>query len=174
MHKKLRERLRELVEKNGLLNCVQCGKCSSVCTMTEIFDDFAYSWSPRMVIEDALSERDLFRSPSVWRCLACDVCEHTCPSGVRFRDFIVSLRELAIEFGYSTNLPKCDRCGAPLLPKHTLDYVRGKTREHVPDSVLLCERCKRRIIIEQFKQNARASKKAVPIWRKDGRRRSKT
>jgi Fe-S oxidoreductase len=142
--------------------------------MTDIFEDFAYSWAPRVVIEDALSGRDLARSSRTWHCLACEVCEYTCPNGVRFRDFILSLRNLAQQLGYTRDVRNCRSCGAPLLPGHTLRYVRRKTKDFVPDSALLCERCKRRIIMKRFKTDSKTSKKVVSIWRRDGRKKSKT
>jgi Fe-S oxidoreductase len=165
-----RKALQELIERHGLLSCTQCGKCSSVCTMTDIFDDFAYSWAPRNVIEDVLSERDVLQGPRIWNCLACEVCEYTCPSGVQFRQFILSLRALAARLKGPEYLRRCKSCGALLEPAHTLKYVRRRTGRYTPDSTLLCNRCKKRIIMGRFKDNLRMSKKVVSEWRKGGQK----
>ena len=153
------KRIEELVIKHGLVKCVQCGKCTSACTMAEIFEDFRYSWAPRTIVQEALFSTDLFKASSIWFCLTCDVCEVTCPSGVHFKDFIISLRDLAVERGYIKYLKKCERCGKPILPEHTSTYVQEKAKEYTPDSVLLCERCKRHILARRFKENLRASRK---------------
>lgn len=167
------KRIDELVEKHSLLKCVQCGKCTSACTMTEIFEDFRYSWAPRTIVQQALFSTDLFRASSIWFCLTCDVCEVTCPSGVHFKDFIISLRNLAVERGYIRNLRQCKRCGKPILPKHTSTYVQAKAEEHTPDSVLLCERCKKYILAQKFKDNLRASRKVEVRCQRGGKNKSR-
>lgn len=165
--------IEELVIKHGLLKCVQCGKCTSACTMTEIFEDFRYSWAPRTIVHEALFGTDLFRASSIWFCLTCDVCEVTCPSGVRFKDFIGSLRDLAVERGYVRNLRLCKRCGKPILPKHTSAYVQAKAEKYTPDSALLCERCRRYILAHKFKENLRASRKVEAKCQRSGKNRSR-
>lgn len=166
-------RVEDLIVKHGLLKCVQCGKCTSACTMTEIFEDFRYSWAPRTIVHEALFGTDLFRASSIWYCLVCDVCEVTCPSGVHFRDFIGSLRDLAVERGYIRNLRQCKRCGRPILPRHTSTYIQTKAEDYTPDSVLLCERCKKYILAQKFKENLRASRKVEAKCQTGGKKKSR-
>ncbi|MFQ5905585.1 MAG: 4Fe-4S dicluster domain-containing protein [bacterium] len=167
------QELHRLFAEHGLVKCIQCGKCTSACTMTEIFEDFKYSWAPRTIIEKALLGEDLFSTSSIWKCLTCEVCSVTCPSGVHFKEFIGSLRDLAVEKGHTGNLRYCERCGKPLLPRHTSAYIQARSRDYTPDPVLLCERCKRYMLAQEFKDSLRTRKKVVPTWPKRGKRRSK-
>jgi Fe-S oxidoreductase len=163
----------DLVIRNGLLGCVQCGKCSSACTMVDIFPDFDYAWAPRTIVQRALLGEQLASARSIWYCLTCDVCEATCPSGVRFRDFIRSLREFAAKEGRVRHARRCKRCGTLFMPEHTLEYIEeriGKYKEGIP---LLCERCKRYMLAGEFKRNIRSSKKVDTKCRRSGKKNSR-
>ncbi len=168
----IRKTVLRLAEEHGLFKCVQCGKCSSICTMVDIFPDFKYSWAPRTVIRDALLAPDLLGGRAIWYCLTCEVCEFTCPSGVHFRDFVTSLRTLAIEKGFRDYSGHCRSCGRPLLPAHTLKHVKGRLEGYAQNPAHLCERCKKRIIVGRFKDDTRADRKVVTAWPRNGRRTS--
>lgn len=79
----------DLRRTSGALRCIECGKCSTLCPLSEIRDFSAV----RMA---AIHERDadLFRhSELVNRCLTCGSCEVRCPQNVRFTNFVRGLRD---------------------------------------------------------------------------------
>ncbi len=79
----------ELRRTSGALRCIECGKCSTLCPLSEIRDFSAV----RMA---AIHDRDsdlLHHSELVNRCLTCGSCEVRCPQGVRFTTFVRGLRE---------------------------------------------------------------------------------
>jgi heterodisulfide reductase subunit C len=169
----IKKNLARLSQEHGLFKCVQCGKCSSACTMVDVFPDFKYSWAPRTIINDVLFARDLLGGSAIWNCLTCEVCELTCPSGVRFKDFITSFRSLAVETGFKNRSGRCRSCGRPLLPAHTLKHIKQKVEGYEENPALLCEKCKKRIMIGRFKENLRSDRKVVTTWPKSGQKRSK-
>lgn len=150
-----------LVTDNRLFYCLECGKCTSVCPMGDLFEDFSYDVSPRGIVEKALLDLDLVNDGSIWFCLTCDVCTDGCPSGVRLKDFIKSLRLLAMEEGIREAGLFCKRCGKYFLPTHTLDYLRETLGdEKAPlDWLNLCHRCRKYSFGEVVKDNLRGSRR---------------
>lgn len=151
----------KLASENRLWLCVECGKCTSVCPMAELFEDFSYQVSPRAIVEKVLLDFDVVNDPAIWYCLTCDECTDGCPSGVKFRDFIESLRLVAIEEGIREPGLFCKRCGKYFLPTHTLEHLKGKLgNQKVPlDFLNLCHRCRRYDFSEIVKENLRGSRR---------------
>jgi heterodisulfide reductase subunit C len=134
----------ELMKETKAMLCVECGKCTSACPMTEIFEDFSYDVSPRGIVEKALLGFDLLTDVGIWFCLTCDVCTELCPAGVRFRDFVGGVRALAIEEGLTDHGVFCERCGKFVVPLHTVEYVQGKVSDQeAQDYLRLCPSCRR-------------------------------
>jgi len=133
-----------LMKETGAYFCVECGKCTSACPMTEIFEDFNYEASPRGIVEKALLGFDLLTDVGIWFCLTCDVCTQLCPAGVRFRDFVQGVRAAAVEEGVTDHGAFCERCGKLVVPLHTAEYIRGKVKgDHAADEYLrLCPSCR--------------------------------
>ena len=78
----------ELRRTSGTLRCLECGKCSTLCPLSE-FGDFS---AARMAaIHDPGKQRASF-STTIDRCLTCGACELRCPQGVRFTEFVRGLR----------------------------------------------------------------------------------
>jgi Fe-S oxidoreductase len=77
---------KEIVRTTGVYNCMDCGKCTSVCPIS-LRDP---SFSPRK----KLAESDL-----QWLCLTCNMCTTRCPMGVEFIDFIRDIRDWAHDNG---------------------------------------------------------------------------
>ncbi|MDD5093639.1 MAG: (Fe-S)-binding protein [Dehalococcoidia bacterium] len=77
--------------------CLDCGKCTAVCPVSRYDCDF----SPRMLVYDALhgGESEVLKDGQIWSCLTCAACEKVCQSGVRYSDFVRSLRADAYEIG---------------------------------------------------------------------------
>jgi heterodisulfide reductase subunit C len=133
-----------LMKETGAYFCVECGKCTSACPMTEIFEDFSYEASPRGIVEKALLGFDLLTDVGIWLCLTCDVCTELCPAGVRFRDFVQGVRAAAVEEGITEHGAFCERCGKFVVPLHTAEYIRQKVKgDHAADEYLrLCPSCR--------------------------------
>lgn len=135
----------QLIKDYKLYLCVDCGKCVGSCPMTEIFEDYSSSFSPRNIIERALLAFDLVADKSIWYCLTCNECTVKCPQGVEFRDFINTLREIALKKKISRFGIFCKRCGHYFLPVHTIEYIRAKLNDGDTDIELLnaCPRCRK-------------------------------
>ena len=86
-----------LVEDTGVLNCLECGKCTASCPVARRDPRF----SPRRIIETALEDLadEVETDRLLWSCLTCKMCERRCPSGVEFCDFVRGARAEARRIG---------------------------------------------------------------------------
>lgn len=93
--------LQDIINRNRVWYCSECGKCSAVCPIT-LWETRAYC-SPRQLIEKALNRHsaDFYDDPLFWSCLSCKRCSELCPSGVLFSEFIRDTRGLARNKGLS-------------------------------------------------------------------------
>ena len=130
----------------GLSSCFECGKCTASCPLSEIHGDVAFGRTPRGIIEMSLLDPESVLDEAIWHCLTCDVCAKGCPCGVRFRDFVEALRELAIAAGYTAHAVVCRRCGRYFEPDTVLGLVAEKAAPGAdpPEYLLLCPRCRSR------------------------------
>ncbi len=79
----------ELRRNSGAFRCIECGKCSTLCPLSEIRD---FSAVRMAAIHDR--DSDLFRHAElVNRCLTCESCEIRCPQNVKFSAFVRGLRQ---------------------------------------------------------------------------------
>jgi Fe-S oxidoreductase/coenzyme F420-reducing hydrogenase delta subunit len=103
---KIKARMNQIIEDTGAFDCVECGKCTTVCPVAKYNPNFA----PRTVVlkaseglaENVQSNRD------VWTCVTCEQCNKMCPYKVDYSGFIRSMREEAVEFD---NVPTCSQGG---------------------------------------------------------------
>ena len=120
-----------------LLQCFQCGTCTSDCPVARFSD----TYRPRQIIRMAqLGLRDrVLSSDTLWLCAACFTCTDRCPQDVEVASVIRVLRNLAaekgnvpivfkeqacsiLESGYAYKIPelrakKRETQGLPTLPK---------------------------------------------------------
>ncbi|HET6418947.1 MAG TPA: 4Fe-4S dicluster domain-containing protein [Geobacteraceae bacterium] len=78
--------------KLRLSTCLQCGKCSSGCTMRLETDILPHRLN-RMVLFGM--EKELLASKAIWMCVSCQTCVSRCPMKVDTPALIDKLRALA-------------------------------------------------------------------------------
>ncbi len=110
--------------------CLECGKCTGNCPIT----DYKPDYSPRLMVKRvALDfEDDVINDPDIWECLTCNQCYVRCRSGVKLPEFIRAVREEAMEVG---NLATCTHSGmlqslmrlmsTPKLKQNRLDWTKA-------------------------------------------------
>jgi len=89
--------LEQIVQETGTYSCLDCGKCVSLCPVTE--RDPAYS--PLMMVEKALVGfgDEIIHDKKLYSCLSCYACSLRCPGGVDYPAFIKKVRSLAFDAG---------------------------------------------------------------------------
>ncbi|MFX1368176.1 MAG: 4Fe-4S dicluster domain-containing protein, partial [Promethearchaeota archaeon] len=59
-------------EGKTLLQCYQCGRCTSACPVAEVDSSF----NPRLFLQKViLADETLTENQLVWNCLTCEQCE---------------------------------------------------------------------------------------------------
>ena len=95
----------ELIEDTGAYDCVECGKCTSVCPVAALNPEFA----PRLIVVKALEGLEgLSQERDIWACITCEMCSDMCPYKVDYSGFIRGLRGEAVKMGYE---PTCSQGG---------------------------------------------------------------
>jgi heterodisulfide reductase subunit C len=89
----------EIAEKVGaksLLKCIQCGVCSSGCTVTEYVD-----LQPHRVVASCLLglKDEVLSSNAIWTCSLCHRCTERCPKNVDYSFILALLRNMAAKEG---------------------------------------------------------------------------
>jgi Fe-S oxidoreductase len=87
----------KVIETTGVFNCMDCGKCTSVCPISWRDNRF----SPRKTVLTAVHQgpEALIDSGLTWNCLTCNMCTIRCPMGVEFIDFVRDIRARAYPRG---------------------------------------------------------------------------
>ncbi len=89
----------EISKKGGaksLLNCIQCGVCSSGCTVTEYVD-----MQPHRVVASCLLglKDEVLESQAIWTCSLCHRCTERCPKNVDYSFILALLRNMSVKEG---------------------------------------------------------------------------
>ena len=85
---------------NGILLCIQCGRCSSGCPVAKLTNDH----NPRRLMEMVILglKKEVLPTQLPWYCLSCFTCLDRCPQGGDVGDVMFAIRNLAVKNG---NIP---------------------------------------------------------------------
>ena len=85
---------------NGILLCIQCGRCSSGCPVARLTNEH----NPRRLMEMVILglKKDILPTQLPWYCLSCFTCLDRCPQGGDVGDVMFAIRNLAAKNG---NIP---------------------------------------------------------------------
>ncbi len=94
----------ELSRRRGgdkVLQCYQCATCSGSCP---VIDEMEYG--PRRILNmiQAGEEALVLSSRDMWFCVSCYSCASRCPREIPITELMATLREMAVEKGYATDL----------------------------------------------------------------------
>lgn len=121
---------KKVVESSGcekILECIQCGTCSSTCPVSLYMD-----YTPRkiMAMIKAGFEDDALKSKTVWICSSCYSCTVLCPKEIKITDVMYALKRMAIEKRlYPKNMP------TPVLAQEMTKVISEKGRNAELDVV---------------------------------------
>lgn len=98
--------VKQLIEDTGAFDCVECGKCTTVCPIAKLDTNFA----PRTVVIRAMEGivDNIAKDKDIWTCTTCEQCNSMCPYKVDYSGFIRGMREEAVQFGAA---PLCSQGG---------------------------------------------------------------
>jgi Fe-S oxidoreductase len=102
----MKKELQEAFKETKAYYCLECGKCTGNCPITE----FKPGYSPRLMVKRvALGfDDDVVNDPDIWECLTCNMCYERCRSGVHLPEFVRAVRAEASDIG---NLGTCSHSG---------------------------------------------------------------
>jgi Fe-S oxidoreductase/coenzyme F420-reducing hydrogenase delta subunit len=102
----LKQRIDSLIEDTGAFDCVECGKCTTVCPVAKYNTEFA----PRTIVLKATEGQvgNLSTDQDIWTCVTCEQCNSMCPYKVDYSGFIRGLRAEAVSLD---NEPACSQGG---------------------------------------------------------------
>ena len=95
-----------LIEDTGAFDCVECGKCTTVCPVAKFDTNFA----PRTIVLRAMEGivDNIAHDRDIWTCTTCEQCNSMCPYKVDYSGFIRGMREEASSVGAE---PACSQGG---------------------------------------------------------------
>jgi len=85
----------EKVVKQSDFVCIDCGRCSGVCPVART----GLGFSPRRLLQKALTENTVVNTRVIYACLGCDMCKTVCPTGKSIAEEMLRLRALAFQEG---------------------------------------------------------------------------
>ena len=110
--------VKQIIEDTGAFDCVECGKCTTVCPIATYDPEFA----PRTIVLRAMEGivENIANDRDIWTCIACEQCNAMCPYKVDYSGFIRGMREEAAKYGAA---PLCSQGG--LI--HSVQRIMAKT-----------------------------------------------
>lgn len=81
-------------ENLGLLKCIQCGMCTSVCPAARHNDDY----DPRLIVKRVLDQdEDIISDDMIWDCFSCYSCHSVCPVNNSVSEIVQILKQQSIK-----------------------------------------------------------------------------
>ncbi len=101
-----KQEVKQIIDDTGAFDCVECGKCTTVCPIASFDPDFA----PRTIVLRAMEGivENIAKDRDIWTCIACEQCNVMCPYKVDYTGFIRGMREEAVRHG---SAPLCSQGG---------------------------------------------------------------
>ncbi len=105
-HEQTKSSVKRLIEDTGAFDCVECGKCTTVCPVAKFDTEFA----PRAIVLRAMEGivENISTDRDIWTCITCEQCNAMCPYKVDYSGFIRGMREEATAVGAA---PICSKGG---------------------------------------------------------------
>ncbi len=96
LDKNFRYEISQKIGAKSLLKCIQCGVCSSGCTVTEYVD-----LQPHRIVASCLLglKEEVLSSQAIWTCSLCHRCTERCPKNVDYSFILALLRSMAAQEG---------------------------------------------------------------------------
>jgi heterodisulfide reductase subunit C len=140
------ERIAAIAREAGIDRCIECGRCTAVCPMAEMYANFSGAMSPRGLIKKALAGEDVAADPNLWYCTECNAGTDACPQQVSCRELVRGLRRLAVETIDPEAMGRCACCGDPFLAPPVEAFVFSRLSGEPPNVIewlKLCPACRR-------------------------------
>jgi len=116
-------------ENLGILKCIQCGMCTSVCPAARHTD-----YDPREIVKRVLDDdENLITDDIIWNCFYCYTCHSVCPVNNSASEINQILRQKSIENGkgkpkvvaFSEYAESYLECGLGAIPNEFFDDLSG-------------------------------------------------
>lgn len=140
----IQDRIHEILEAANAFCCVECGKCSAVCPMPDMYSADTAETSPRAFLKSARDGDGILFHGRLWCCTECGACTEICPEGVQCLDVIRGLKSAAVDAGHRVDVVACRRCGRGFTGGPVQAYLKTRFVRGIPRYLDLCPDCRRR------------------------------
>ena len=140
----------QVKQESGVNACVECGRCTAACPMTEMYVNFSIAMSPRGIIKKAMVKEDLVHDENLWYCTECNSGTDVCPQGVSCRNLIRGLRDIALGEGLGDRAQVCPSCGDRFVAVPVESFVLSRLADEAPrvhNLLKVCPSCRRDVYI---------------------------
>ena len=163
---RIRNEILDYIEPK-IYNCYQCGKCTSSCPLSDIFE-----YKPNQIIRLVQSGKidAIINSNSIFLCLSCAICSSRCPQDVHIATIMNFIRNEAwksgrfkiksIERFYKTFLRIVSRTGRSYEPGllMSLNFLSGRLFNDMDLAPGILSKRKIRLLPEFVKERKQITK----------------
>ncbi|NYT11739.1 MAG: hydrogenase iron-sulfur subunit [Methanomassiliicoccales archaeon] len=126
----------DIISSTSAHDCVECGKCTSVCPVARFDEEFA----PRRIVLRALEgvSDKLAEDKDIWSCITCEMCNAMCPYEVDYSEFIRRMRSEAVLLGgrHDSIIKECPQGGMLQSMMRIMAYTEKQNRlSWIPEDV---------------------------------------